>query len=70
MVAEGCRTLPLGGPHRAQHRLQAEAVLVGTEHFDGDAGVGDRLLGDGVRQLYGWPAPPSVAADSVLLQPG
>ena len=50
VVAEGCRALSLGGPHRAQHRLQAEAVLVGAEHLDGNAGVGGRLLGDDIRQ--------------------
>ena len=52
VVAQRRRTLPLGGPHRAQHRLQAEAVLVGAEHLDGDAGVGCRLLGDDVRQFF------------------
>ncbi len=68
VVTEGCRALPSGSPHRAQHRFQAEAVLVGAEHLDRDAGVGGRLFGDGFRQLYGWPAPPSAAADSLLLQ--
>ena len=52
VMAEGCRALSLRRPHRAQHRLQAEAVLVGAEHPDWDAGVGVRLLRDGVRQSF------------------
>ena len=50
--AEGDRALSSWRPHRAEDRLQAEAVLVGAEHLDGDAGMGGRLFGDGFRQLF------------------
>ena len=52
VVTECRRALPLGGPHRAQDRLQTEAVLIGAEHLDRHARVGGRLLGDDVRQLF------------------
>ena len=52
VVTERGRALSLGGPHRAQDRLQAEAMLVGAEHLDRHARVGGRLLGDDVRQLF------------------
>ena len=40
VVPQRDRPLSPGRPHRAEHRLQAEAVLVGAEHLDGDAGGG------------------------------
>ena len=52
VVAEGDRALALGGPHRAQDRLQPEAVLIGAEHLDRHAGMGGGLLGDRLRQLF------------------
>ena len=51
-MAEGDRALALGGPHRAQDRLQAEAVFIGAEHLDRHAGMGGRFFGDGIRQLF------------------
>ena len=70
MVTFGDRALPLGGPHRAQHRLQAEAVLVCAEHLDGRVGVGDRFFGDGVRQLFLKACTSSAVADFGFLGRG
>ena len=70
VVAQRDRALSPWRPHRAEHRLQAEAVLVGAEHLDGDAGVGGRLLGDDVRQLFLNAAASSAVADFGFLGRG
>ena len=67
VVAKRGRALPLGGPHRAQNRLQPKAVLVGAEHLDRVAGVVSRFLGDGTRELFlNASASPAVAGRGFL----
>ena len=70
VVAEGDGALSPWRPHRAQHRLQAEAVLVGAEHLDGDAGMGRGFLGDDVRQLFLKACASSAVADFGFLGRG
>src|SRR4051795_2444983 len=51
-MAKRDRPLALGGPHPAQDRLQANAVLVGRPDLDRLAPVLRPLLGGGLLQLF------------------
>ena len=63
MVAQRNRTPCPRLLHSAQHRLKADAVLLDAEHLDQRTGVGSRLLGDDIRQLFLNAAASSAVAD-------
>ncbi len=52
MMAKRDRTLADRRPNAPRNGLQAEAMFVGREDFDGSAGVFFRFLDDGVRKLF------------------
>src|SRR5215216_872762 len=69
VVAERDRPLTLGGPHPAQDRLQADAVLVHGPDLDRLVRVLGPLLGDGLLQLL-WNGPPLPSRSLRLSWPG